>query len=129
MMAIEIMKHVQRTAIVALLASTAISFAASSLKPNEAARHVGEQATVCGMVASATYARGSRGSPTFLNLGKPFPDHIFTAVIWGSDRARFPYPPESLEGEEICVSGRISEYRGKPQIKVTSPSQISRAAE
>jgi hypothetical protein len=37
----------------------------------EAKDHVGEQATVCGKVASARYAATSRGKPTFLNLDKP----------------------------------------------------------
>ncbi len=43
-----------------------------SVTPVEAASHVGERATVCGLVASATYADCSRGQPTFLNLDKPF---------------------------------------------------------
>src|SRR5712692_5691208 len=59
---------------------------AAPLGPEEAASHVGESTTVCGLVASATHAARSRGAPTFLNLGKPYPDQIFTAVIWGDDR-------------------------------------------
>jgi len=102
------------------------ALAADSISPEEAERYIGESAEVCGVVASATYAAGSRGRPTFLNLDRPYPDHIFTAVIWGSDRSNFSYAPESLRGERICVTGTITVYRDKPQIKVTHPSQIRR---
>ena len=102
------------------------ALAADPISPKEAAHYIGESAEVCGVVASATYAAGSRGRPTFLNLDQPYPDHIFTAVIWGSDRSNFSYAPESLRGERICVIGTITVYRDKPQIKVTHPSQIRR---
>ena len=103
------------------------SFAAESLEPEEAANHIGEQATVCGMVASSKFATQARGKPTFLNLGKPYPEHVFTALVWGSDRQAFSYAPESLLGTEICVHGAIAAFRGKPEIVVTQPSQITKA--
>ena len=34
------------------------------------------------------------------------------------------YAPESLFGKTICVPGTITEHKGKPEIKVTNPSQI-----
>lgn len=104
-------------------------FAASAdplLSAAQAASHIGEHAKVCGVVASAKYAARSKGSPTFLNLDKPYPAQIFTAVIWGDARDRFPTPPESLAGEVICVDGVISSFRGTPEIIVSDPSQITR---
>lgn len=100
------------------------SWALSSLSPAEAIDHVGERASVCGTVASANYATGSNGQPTFLNLDRPYPTHVFTALIWGEDRSKFPYPPESLEGESICVQGLIESYKGTAEIVVDDPSQI-----
>jgi DNA/RNA endonuclease YhcR with UshA esterase domain len=32
--------------------------------------------------------------------------------------------PESLLGKTICVSGTITEHKGKPEIKVVEPSRI-----
>jgi hypothetical protein len=59
--------------------------------------------TVCGQVASATYAVRSRGRPTFLNLDRPYPRKIFTALIWGENRNKFSVPPEKLyNGKEVC---------------------------
>jgi hypothetical protein len=91
----------------------------------EAAHRVGEQAAVCGVVVNATFARETRGQPTFLNLDRPFPDQVFDAVIWGRNRARFPGPPElAYPGRGICVLGRITTHRGVPRIEVRRPEQI-----
>ena len=104
----------------------AVTWAADPLSPADAIRHVGATATVCGPVASARYATQSKGQPTFLNLGKPFPNQEFTALIWGPQRGAFSYPPESLAGQTICIHGLISTYQGKAQIVVSQPSQIRR---
>lgn len=115
--------------VVALTMLATTVYAVDALRPEQAAEHVGERARVCGVVASAKFATSSRKQPTFLNLGTPYPQHIFTALIWGKDRSAFPYAPESLMGEEICVQGTIAGYRGKPEIIVTHPSQIARRAD
>jgi len=94
------------------------------ISPTEASKHVGEQETVCGVVASAKYAQSSRGAPTFLNLDKPYPNEVFTAVIWGEARPRFSTPPEVLSGKAVCVSGKIAVYRGRAEIVVSDPNQI-----
>src|SRR2546422_3385128 len=80
---------------------------AATLTPLQAKDHVGENATVCGLVASATFAARTKGQPTFLNLDKPYPEHIFTALIWGSDRPKFGKPEDTYKGKRICVTGII----------------------
>jgi hypothetical protein len=98
------------------------------ITPADAAKYVGKNATVCGQVAGATYAARSRGRPTFLNLDRPYPNQIFTALIWGEDRGKFSSSPEkTYSGKKICVTGTISSYRGEPQIVVKDPSQIAPA--
>jgi hypothetical protein len=77
----------------------------------EAKGHIGEQATVCGKVASARYAAATRGKPTFLNLDKPYPNQVFTVVIWGENREKFVTPEEKYRDKQVCVSGKITEYR------------------
>jgi len=104
---------------VALLAQERIS-------PAEAAKYIGRRATVCGLVASANYATQSQGQPTYLDLDSPYPNHIFTALIWGENRDKFSTAPEkAYSGKRICVKGILSNSRGQPQIFVTSPSQIT----
>ena len=99
--------------------------AATSISPEDAVRHIGETATVCGVVASAKFAAGSRSQPTFLDLDKPYPNAPFTAVIFGSDRPKFGTPETSLRGKRICVTGQIRDYRGKPEIILNEPSQLT----
>ena len=63
--------------------------AQKKLTTSEAKEHFGETATVCGEVASTRYADSTKGQPTFLNLDKPYPNQIFTIVIWGDNRSKF----------------------------------------
>jgi DNA/RNA endonuclease YhcR with UshA esterase domain len=99
----------------------------AALNWDEAAGHIGEEATVCGLVMGATYASGSNGQPTFLNVGRDFPDPArFTVVIWGADRSTFPTPPETAYlNQTICVEGIIEEFDGMAEMIINRPSQIT----
>ena len=114
--------------LVVLVATLAVGSISSVLAqpryaPAEAGAHVGEKATVCGPVASATYAQRTHGQPTFINLDRAYPDQVFTVLVWGDHRSQFPYAPESLMGQQICATGVIKSYRGKPEIVANHPSQ------
>jgi len=95
-----------------------------SIEATKAKEHIGEEATVCGTVVSARYAAVSRGSPTFLNFERPYPEQVFTVVIWGSDRAKFGRPEVDYKGKRVCVTGKIESYRGVPQIVLKDPRDI-----
>lgn len=97
---------------------------AHTITAEQAKDHVGETATVCGRVASAHYASKSRGQGTFLNLDRPYPDQIFTLVIWGSNRASFGQPEKRYRNKHVCVTGFISVYRGQPDMTLRSPGQV-----
>jgi hypothetical protein len=101
------------------------AFAQPHLTAVEAKAHVGETATVCGEVVSTRYAASTKGRPTFLNLDKPYPGQIFTIVIWGEDRGRFGTPEETFRGKHACVTGKISEYRGVPEVVAAEPGQLT----
>lgn len=91
----------------------------------QAQQHVGETTTVCGLVASARYADWERDRPTYLNFDHPYPDQTFAVMIPSPSRAKFNEPPEVVfNGKPVCVTGRIVQYRGKPEIVVENPSQI-----
>jgi hypothetical protein len=65
------------------------------LSAAETKDHIGEQATVCGKVASTRYAATTRRKPTFLNLDKPYPTQLFTILI-GGIRERFGTSEEKV---------------------------------
>lgn len=100
------------------------SWAQKKITPAEAKDHVGEVATVCGSVASTRYAVSTKGQPTFLNLEKPYPNQIFTVVIWGRHRNKFGAPEREYQGKRICVTGKISDYRDRPEMVASDPEQI-----
>ncbi len=98
--------------------------AQKKLSASEAKEHFGETATVCGPVVSTRYAESSKGQPTFLNLDKPYPNQIFTVVIWGSNRSKFKTPEEEYKDKKVCVTGKITAYDGLPEIIADDPKQI-----
>lgn len=103
-----------------------LSYAGDYITPEETGSHIGEVQTVCGEVVSTKYATRSNRQPTFLNLNKPYPDQIFTALIWDADRDKFKSPPEIFYNRiRIRVTDMIEEYKGKPEILVNDPSQIT----
>jgi hypothetical protein len=57
------------------------STSAAPLSPEDVKAHIGEIATVCGVVASAEYEANEQSRPTLLDLGKAHPNAVFTAVI------------------------------------------------
>ena len=74
------MKTIAAVTTFLLLASIAQS---QTLTSAQAEAHVGENATVCGIVASGHIAASGRGEPTFINLDSPYPDQVFTILISG----------------------------------------------
>ncbi len=111
--------------ITSLVLATMTAFSGGVYSAAEAEAHIGEHATVCGMVASTHYARRSRGKPTFLNLDAAYPNQIFTVVIFGDDRGNFGRPEATYKGRNICVKGKIKNYRGTAEMIVYAPSQIA----
>jgi DNA/RNA endonuclease YhcR with UshA esterase domain len=87
----------------------------------EAAKHVGETATVSDKVDGVH--QSGKGN-IFLNMGGKYPNQAFTAFIPSSSSGQFSNP-QQYEGKTVSVTGKIQLYKGKPEIIVNSPSQIS----
>jgi DNA/RNA endonuclease YhcR with UshA esterase domain len=120
------MRQSRMLALCAVVVFGSLPAVAAPISPEEAAGHVGENATVCGAVVSAHYAARSKSQPTFLNLGKAYPEQIFTAVIFGSDRPKFGEPEKIFPGKRICVTGKVELYRGTPEIVLHDPEQLQK---
>ena len=116
------MRHAILSALLVLAFSTAAQ--TNKITAAEAKDHVGETTTVCGQVVSTHYAVKTKGQPTFLNLDEPYPRQIFTILIWGSYRAKFGTPETKYENARVCVTGKITSFRGKPEIIASEPGQI-----
>lgn len=92
----------------------------------QAKKHVGQRRAVKGPVKSTMFATGSSGRPTFINVGKKYPNKgRFTIVIWGKHRSNFPFKPEvKYRGKTVIATGKIKLYQGSAQVFVSSPSAI-----
>ncbi|MGM9478215.1 hypothetical protein ACS5PU_17445 [Pedobacter sp. GSP4] len=87
----------------------------------DAAQYVGKNVTICDSVYSAK----ALDKLTLINLGGAFPKELLTVVINKEDQSKFPSEPSSMFiGNKICVTGIITDYKGKKQIVVTDPKQI-----
>jgi DNA/RNA endonuclease YhcR with UshA esterase domain len=86
----------------------------------EAAKHIGENATITDKVDGVH--QSGKGN-VFLNMGGRYPNQAFTAFIPAGSAAQFP-EVQHYQGRTVAVSGKITLYRGKPEIVVTSPSQV-----
>jgi hypothetical protein len=95
-----------------LMAPAAIAFA-QTLSTAEALKHVGEQATVCGLIAGKHTAENAKGKPTFVDIDGAFPHQTFTVVIWEDSKSKVGEFPSS---GNVCVTGKIAIYKEVPQI-------------
>ena len=110
--------------VAALLLLTASLGQAQSLTTAQAKAHGGENATVCGTVASERTATSSRGEPTFINLDSAYPNQVFTILVWGDDRKNVGELPHA--GSHVCAKGLITDNHGVPEIVVRNSGQFSR---
>lgn len=111
------MKSFLTAAGLSLLAAPAL---AATVTPANAAKHLGESATVEGVVASV-YA--APNGTILLDLGGRHPDNKFVAVIFPKDTAAFG-PVSNYVGNRVQISGTIQIYHGKPEITLTNEGQI-----
>lgn len=118
------MKKANKILLFLLGSSLTLAAGKPKLAATQAKDHIGEEAIVCGSVASTRYAVSSRGQPTFLNLDKAYPNQPFTIVIWGRNRAKFGAPEADLKGKSVCTEGLIESCHSTPKIEAMEPGQI-----
>ena len=91
----------------------------------EAKDHEGERVTICGQIKETFYNAKSKGEPTMLNFGAAYPNHTFSCIIWKDDLVNFDYKPVTyLKGKQICVTGTVKMYKGKPEMELHSQEQV-----
>ena len=97
------------------------AFSQASIPIDSAINYEGKSVTICTKVLGAKAFE----KVTLLNLGAKYPNSLLTIAIFQKDLANFPSLPDALYiGKNICVTGTIEMYKGKPEIKVSKPTQI-----
>ena len=101
-------------------AALAIAQTPASYTAAEAAKHINETATIKDRVDG--FHQSAKGN-MFLNMGGKYPNQVFTAFVPSKNAAEFR-DAQRYEGKIISVTGKISLYKGKPEIVVNSASQL-----
>ncbi len=108
-----------------ILFNSAILLAQINVAATEAKNHIGQVITVCDRIVDAKYLENSMTKPTLLNVGGAFPNHLLTIVINYGDRKNFPFNPEEFYlNKRVCITGTVSDFKGKPQIVALTPAEI-----
>ena len=84
---------------------------------NDAAKHIDENVTICARV----YGYKALDGMTLVNLGAAYPNQLMTVVLRGNAKDGGP----GIDGQTVCVSGKLILYKEKPEIIVTDPKQIA----
>ena len=108
---------------------SSVSFSQTSIKLEDAGKHIGDSVTVCGKVAGGIFLEDMENGPTFLVLGAAYPDQLLTLVIWKNQRGQYdPVPETQFMDKEVCVTGKIVLMNDRPQIVIYKKDQIKVAA-
>ena len=84
-------------------------------------KYIGKKVTLCSIV----YGVKELPNINFINLGARFPDNPLTIVIFSDDKRNFKQGLGMYDGKSVCVTGVVKEYKGKPEIIITGPQDIS----
>lgn len=94
----------------------------ATVKPvpvSEAKKFVGNNVVLVGRVAEVNQTE----QIVRLNFEEPFPKQVFTAVVFARNFRHFTNLA-TLEGRTVEITGKVSEYRDRPQIILTNGTQL-----
>ena len=106
---------------ICIVLASKTSFSQTKIPIDSAISFEGKSVTICTKV----FGGKSFEKVTLLNLGAKYPNSLLTIAIFQKDIANFSAPPDTFYyGKNICVTGTVEMYKGKPEIKVSNPLQI-----
>lgn len=108
-----------KTLILAAVLFATPAFAAT-YTPTEAAKHVGETATVAGVVS--VYAPPS--GIIFIDMGGAGRTAPFSGFVSKENVGKFPNAA-AWNGKQLEITGKIQLYQGKAEIVLTDPAQVT----
>ena len=122
-LAAEIQKYLKFNGVVPLLPeNTNIAGHAATPKKigtADASKYYEETMVVTGKVVQVSI----RPNVAILSMDKPYADSPFTAVVFEENIGHFG-DLQKLKGQNVEVSGTVTEYRSKPEIILESTNQI-----
>ena len=110
---------------VAILLLSVVVHRQQEIKMEDLNKHVGDSVTDCTKIYGGVFLDRSKDTPTLLNAGDKYPNAPLTVVIGPDARKQFKEKPEVFyKDKEVCITGKISLYKDKPQIVLFNEKQI-----
>ncbi len=103
-----------------VLLSTITILSQTKIPPDSAAKYIDQKITITGIVDQV---HKTDTGTYFLNMGGKYPDNTFTAVIFKSNAEDFGNI-NKYEGKEVAITGKVTLYKGGPEIIIKDPDQI-----
>lgn len=101
-----------------------VLLALQNINANDIGKHIGDSVRLCTKITSTSFFESAIDKPTFLNAGSGN-SHLFSAVIWEQDKPKFNKAPEIFYADkDVCLTGVVQVYEGKPQIILRNREQI-----
>ncbi|MGV3541202.1 MAG: hypothetical protein ACO1OQ_15405 [Rufibacter sp.] len=111
--------------IAAFLLVATLSYGQTRVTPEDASKHIGESVVLCGKIYGGKFMENSKTQPTLLNMGAAFPNHLVTIMVSKEVRTGFQAKPEEyLNGKNVCVTGKLIDSKGKPEIIIAKAEDI-----
>ncbi|RLV60505.1 hypothetical protein D5018_06850 [Parashewanella curva] len=117
------MKRVILTFIATLICNNAYSI--DKINASQSAFHIGENVIACGVVKQISQFKKG----VYLNLNAAYPNQPLTLVVWDDHIAAVEKEMGALDAmynKSICVSGLITKYKGRSQMKIYNGFSIKK---
>ncbi len=111
---------------VSIVYFSAVFSQAQTIAPEDAAKHINDSITVCGVVKEVHFIKKNDTYTVYLEFGDKNPNEVFSVYISDDIRKKSPYDLHTLDGKNICILGKIKMRGKKPQIILYKYSQIQK---
>lgn len=101
---------------------------------SQAKNYVGNKVQIKGPLLTLKQKPNINGKPIWLDVGEKFPNpERLQLVIWGENKGNFPFIEDDTNWEhdlsngpapDVCVLGKVTMYKGTPQIEIKHSNQI-----
>lgn len=120
----EIQKYLTVAGTVPLLPTVAVTAVVPASSPKkisaiEATNYYDQAVVVTAKVAQVSVHRNM----AFINLDQAFPNSPLAAVVFEENLPQFG-DVQKLSGQQVEITGTVTEYRGKPEIVLESTNQV-----
>ena len=98
--------------LITLLPFSLLAYDLIEIPHTAAIQNIGKLRTVCGKVQSTYINANTSSQRIYLNMGREYPNHTFTGLIWySSNKDNFDgRPDKKYKKKNICISGVISTF-------------------